>query len=176
MNRLLSTMMMMNRLLSLLLVMWISLRMQHESTNNQWMFGRSLKHLIFDINNTTSKKSELEMYLDEQRIDLSQNVQVLDFWKAHAYCYPNLCRMARDVLSIPVSIVASEASFSIGGRILDQYRSTLTPQIVESLICSQDWLFGDSGLQTKEKEAMDAIIEDVISQHNGDENAMESED
>ncbi|XP_022012314.1 zinc finger BED domain-containing protein DAYSLEEPER-like [Helianthus annuus] len=85
----------------------------------------------FDIINTTSKKRELEMYLDEQRIDLSQNVQVLDFWKAHAYRYPNLCRMARDVLSIPVSTVALEASFSIGGRVLDQYRSTLTPQIVE---------------------------------------------
>ncbi|XP_035836581.1 zinc finger BED domain-containing protein RICESLEEPER 2-like isoform X2 [Helianthus annuus] len=130
----------------------------------------------FDTINTTLKKSELEMYLDEQRIDLSQNVQVLDFLKAHAYRYPNLCRMARDVLSIPVSTVASEASFSIGGRILDQYRSTLTPQIVESLICSRDWLFRDSGLQTKEKEAMDAIIEDVISQHNDGEDAMDGED
>uniref|UniRef100_A0A251UDC1 Uncharacterized protein n=2 Tax=Helianthus annuus TaxID=4232 RepID=A0A251UDC1_HELAN len=55
-------------------------------------------------------------------------------------------------------------------RILDQYRSTL-----ESMICSRDWLFGDSGLPTKEKEAMDAIIEDVISQHNGAEDAMEIE-
>ncbi|KAF5789256.1 putative transcription factor/ chromatin remodeling BED-type(Zn) family [Helianthus annuus] len=58
---------------------------------------------------------------------------------------------------------SNQASFSIGGRILDQYRSTLTPQIVESVICSRDWLFGDSGLQTKEKEAMDAIVEEVIS-------------
>ncbi|KAF5800180.1 hypothetical protein HanXRQr2_Chr07g0313091 [Helianthus annuus] len=43
------------------------------------------------------------------------------------------------------------------------------------MICSRDWLFGDSGLPTKEKEAMDAIIEDVISQHNGAEDAMEIE-
>ncbi|MFS8009333.1 hypothetical protein Hanom_Chr14g01283471 [Helianthus anomalus] len=33
-----------------------------------------------------------------------------------------------------------------------------------------------TGLPTKEKEAMDAIIEDVISQHNGGEDAMEIED
>ncbi|KAF5799533.1 putative HAT dimerization domain, ribonuclease H-like superfamily [Helianthus annuus] len=101
----------------------------------------------FDHINTTSKKkkSELEMYLDEQRVDLSLNIQVLDFWKAHAYRYPNLCRMARDVLSIPISTVASEACFSVSGRIIDQSRSSLTPQIVESLICSRDWLFGDSG-------------------------------
>ncbi|MFS8020878.1 hypothetical protein Hanom_Chr16g01420961 [Helianthus anomalus] len=55
--------------------------------------------------------------------------------------------------------------------------SSLTPQIVESLICSRDWLFGDSGLQTKEKEAMDTIIGDVISQYSGGhEDEMEYEE
>ena len=46
--------------------------------------------------------------------------------------------MARDVLAVPVATVASEAAFSIGGRVLDAFRSSLTPKIVEALICTQD--------------------------------------
>ncbi|KAH0725071.1 hypothetical protein KY284_000936 [Solanum tuberosum] len=48
--------------------------------------------------------------------------------------------MARDVLSIPVSTVASKSAFNTGGRILDSYQSSLSPKIVEALICTQQWI------------------------------------
>jgi hypothetical protein len=44
------------------------------------------------------------------------------------------------VLAIPISTVASESAFSTGGRILDDFRSSLTPFMIEALVCSQDWL------------------------------------
>jgi len=47
--------------------------------------------------------------------------------------------MVRDVLSIHVSIVASESSFSSGGRVSSPYRCSLTPQMVEMFGCTQDW-------------------------------------
>nr|DAD40689.1 TPA_asm: hypothetical protein HUJ06_015012 [Nelumbo nucifera] len=53
--------------------------------------------------------------------------------------------MARDVLTIPVSTVDSEAAFSGGGRILEQYRNSLLLENVEVLVCTQDWLFGSEG-------------------------------
>jgi hAT family protein len=53
--------------------------------------------------------------------------------------------MARDVLAIPVSSVASESAFSTGGRVLDQFRTSLTPRMVEALICCQDWIRSSQG-------------------------------
>ena len=53
--------------------------------------------------------------------------------------------MAHDVLNIPLSTVASESAFSVGGRILDAFRSTLKPQIVEAVICLRDWVLGQEG-------------------------------
>ncbi|CAL5350100.1 unnamed protein product [Camellia sinensis] len=49
-------------------------------------------------------------------------------------------KVARDVLALPVSTVASESAFSTRGRILDPFRSSLSPMMVEALICAQNWL------------------------------------
>ncbi|CAN0876088.1 Zinc finger BED domain-containing protein RICESLEEPER 2 [Linum grandiflorum] len=48
--------------------------------------------------------------------------------------------MAKDILAVPISTVASVSCFSTGGRVLDDFRSSLTPAIVEALICAEDWL------------------------------------
>ena len=43
--------------------------------------------------------------------------------------------MAKNILAIP-----PESAFSTSGRLLDVFRSSLAPNIVEALICAQDWL------------------------------------
>ncbi|KAL3533323.1 hypothetical protein ACH5RR_006844 [Cinchona calisaya] len=48
--------------------------------------------------------------------------------------------MARDVPAIPVFTMVSELAFRAGGRVLDPFHSSLTPRMVEALICVQDWL------------------------------------
>ena len=47
--------------------------------------------------------------------------------------------MPRDVLVIPVSTVAFEFAFT-RGRVLDLYCCSLTPQMIEALFCTQDWI------------------------------------
>ena len=66
---------------------------------------------------------------------------VLAWWKRHAEKFPILATMARDFLASPLSTVASEAAFSCGKRILGDSRSSLTPDMLEALVCAKDWLF-----------------------------------
>jgi hypothetical protein len=71
-------------------------------------------------------------------IAATQDFNILLWWKINAPKYPILAEVARDVLAIPISTVASESAFSNGGRILDSFRSSLSPFTVEALICTQD--------------------------------------
>jgi len=46
--------------------------------------------------------------------------------------------LARDVLSVPVSTVSSESASSIAGRIIDDRRTSLTPEMVKVLMSVKD--------------------------------------
>uniref|UniRef100_A0A3Q7HLQ2 HAT C-terminal dimerisation domain-containing protein n=1 Tax=Solanum lycopersicum TaxID=4081 RepID=A0A3Q7HLQ2_SOLLC len=81
-------------------------------------------------------KSELDKYLLEDQEPESEDFDILSWWKVNFPRFP----LARDVLAIPMSSSASECAFSTGGRILDPFRSSLTPKYVQCLICVQDWL------------------------------------
>ena len=48
--------------------------------------------------------------------------------------------MAKDVLVVPVSTLASKSAFRTGGRKLDPFRSSLSPFMVQNLVFTQNWL------------------------------------
>lgn len=94
-------------------------------------------------------KNEVEKYLFEPNEDENdENFGILGWWKENSVRFRILSQVARDVFAIPVSTVASESVFSTGGRILDPFRSSLTPKMVEALICTQQWLKA-SGMSEK---------------------------
>lgn len=89
--------------------------------------------------------NKLDLYLMEKtekiaKGNLGTKFNILLQRRVNSANYPILSHIVRDVLAILVSTIASESAFSTGGRILDQYRSSLTPDIVEALVLLQNWL------------------------------------
>ena len=89
---------------------------------------------------STNSKTELDKYLAEDIEEQSSDFDILSWWKCNSARFPVLSKLARDILAIPISTVASESAFSTSGRILDDFRSSLTPMTLQALICAQDWL------------------------------------
>ena len=110
---------------------------------------------------TSTNKSELEKYLSEETEDPESKIDILAWWKVNSNRFPVLGHMACDVLAIPITTVASESAFSTSGRILDDFRTSLTPFMLEALVCTQDWLRRPT-VDIKESTEELAIIEKGI--------------
>ncbi|KAJ1696633.1 hypothetical protein LUZ63_005145 [Rhynchospora breviuscula] len=101
-----------------------------------------LKTLLAEKKTTEPVKSELEQYLTEPLDDtaLEEQFDILAWWKLKVPKYPVLSQLARDILAVPASTVASESTFSTSGRTLSVVRNSLNDESIEALICAQDWL------------------------------------
>ena len=75
--------------------------------------------------------------------DESATFDILTWWKNHQKEYPILSKMARDLLTPPVSTVPSESVFSESGRVLDERRSRLAPHTLEMLMCCTSWFYAE---------------------------------
>ncbi|KAL0290534.1 UNVERIFIED_CONTAM: putative AC transposase [Sesamum calycinum] len=53
-------------------------------------------------------------------------------------------KMARDILAIPISTVASESAFSSSGKLINPHRNRLHHITVEALMCSRRWLWNEA--------------------------------
>ncbi|KAL0002324.1 hypothetical protein SO802_016105 [Lithocarpus litseifolius] len=109
--------------------------------SDPYVIVHSRYDLFLEAEQSVGCSNEVEKYLAENcdgRRDV--NFEVLGWWKDNSSRYPMLSKLAKDVLVVPVSTVASESTFSTGGRIFDPFRSSLSPLMVQNLVCAQNWL------------------------------------
>nr|KAJ0198451.1 hypothetical protein LSAT_V11C700355780 [Lactuca sativa] len=118
------------------------------------------------VNSSASKETELTRYLNKGQTQGVKDFDILVWWKNNASRYPILSRMAKDLLGIQISTVASESAFSTSGRIIDSYRANLSAPIIEALVCTQDWV-------RKSKKPIVDNIDDILKD---DDIAKELED
>ena len=116
-------------------------------------------------NNTT----DIDRYLSIETIpfEYNEDFDILEWWKKQQIKYPVLSIIARDVLTVSVSTVASEAAFSAGGRVVSKKRCNLSPQAIEAVVCLKDCSLADKRLHDHVREAeLVADIENLkISRH-----------
>ncbi|CAN0830008.1 Putative AC transposase [Linum grandiflorum] len=112
-----------------------------------------------------SGKNELDTYLEDKVLRRSVDFDILNWWKANSTKYPTLSLIARDVLAIPISTVASESAFSAGGRLISAQRSRLHVKTVEALMCTQSWLLD----QVEKVEDLSELPSDTTATANDDE-------
>ena len=67
--------------------------------------------------------------------------------------------IARDVLTVPVSTIASEAAFSAGGRVVSKKRCNLSPKIIEAVVCLKYWNLANKRLHDHVRET--ALVTDT---------------
>ncbi|GJZ30769.1 zinc finger BED domain-containing protein RICESLEEPER 2 [Tanacetum coccineum] len=89
-------------------------------------------------------EDELTKYLKELRLELEddEDFNILNWWKLNSPRFPIVSRMAKESYQSKYPTLAhpSESAFSVSGRILDPYRNALALNIVEALVCTQDWI------------------------------------
>ncbi|CAL5074494.1 unnamed protein product [Urochloa decumbens] len=116
----------------------------HEPNSTSWseirtgkFIGRDLLHELYlhsEYPYGQRPLTELDQYLQEARPEKGQS-SVLQWWKEHCLTYPNIGRMARDILALPCSndcqAAVKTARFMM---------SESGPSRVEKLVCIQDWL------------------------------------
>ncbi|TYJ42150.1 hypothetical protein E1A91_A03G068800v1 [Gossypium mustelinum] len=89
---------------------------------------------------TMSEKSQLDIYLEESALELNSQIDVLDYWSKSSVRYNELSLLARDLLAIPISAVASESAFSMGKKVITPLKSSLKPKTVQAIVCLDDWM------------------------------------
>jgi len=123
---------------------------QSSGTRQGMLAEKIAKRMRMESGSSNTAKSELDKYLSEDTEDRNKKIDILVWWKDNAPRLPVLAHLARDVLAIPVSTVASESAFSTSGRILDDFRTSLTPFMVEALVCAQGWLWRATPIDIQE--------------------------
>lgn len=75
---------------------------------------------------------------------------IIMWWKDNKLFHVVLAQLARDVLASPVSTVSSADAFNINGRVVEDQRSCLAPDILEAIMCLKDF----ENAATREQDRM----------------------
>ncbi|GJW58149.1 zinc finger BED domain-containing protein RICESLEEPER 2-like protein [Tanacetum coccineum] len=122
-----------------------------------YYYSRLKQTDVFDL-----ESSDLDVYLIEGIYLCKDNsaisFNILDWWKSHEIKFPILSKMAAHFLAIPITTVASEATLSASGRVIDTYRASLDPKIVQALICGGDWIRKLHGVKNKNKQQQSLVL------------------
>ncbi|CAK8578866.1 unnamed protein product [Lathyrus sativus] len=117
---------------------------------------------------TETGKSELDIYLDESNLDFRcyEDMDVLQWWKSNNSRFPDLSIMARDLLSVPITTVASDLDFCVGLGLFNKNENRMLQIDMDPRFCIRNWMYNffyDDGID-------DETVEKIMKKIEGDDN------
>uniref|UniRef100_A0A1J3I235 Zinc finger BED domain-containing protein DAYSLEEPER n=1 Tax=Noccaea caerulescens TaxID=107243 RepID=A0A1J3I235_NOCCA len=99
------------------------------------------EYLKFEGSSTSRElqEAELDSYLKEPVLDWNKDLNALEWWKEESQKYPILSRIARDILSIPVSRGTSHRAYVADKRGCPDFIISLEAKLVNAMMCSESW-------------------------------------
>ena len=88
---------------------------------------------------TKSEEDEVDSYV-HQRPTMTNDQDLLGWWKTKCSMYPKLAQLARHVLWVPASSGSSRRIFSVAGHTIEERRTRLSPSTVDALLFLHDAL------------------------------------
>ncbi|XP_033148597.1 zinc finger BED domain-containing protein RICESLEEPER 2 [Brassica rapa] len=85
-------------------------------------------------------ESELDAYLKEPVMEWNKDFKALDWWREEGHKYPVLSRVARDILSIPISRATSYHAYGMDRREPPAFVVSLEAEVANAMMCSKKWL------------------------------------
>jgi hypothetical protein len=105
-------------------------QLEHNSSFQNWMADLEMQ---MDTNVT----DELDNYLSLPRDPAISNP--LQWWKEHEQTFPNLSKLAYDLLAVPAMSSECERAFSRAGYSMDPRRTTMGDELIEAGECTKSW-------------------------------------
>ena len=138
-------------------------KLESDASDPYVMVHLRYEHFL-QVEQSVGCSNEIKKYLVENcdgRKDV--NFEIFEWWRDNCSRYQVLSKVTKDVLAVPVSIVASESAFSTGGWIVDPFQSSLSPLMVQNLVCSQDWLQTIIPIShRRSRDDVEALEEDLL--------------
>lgn len=90
---------------------------------------------------SSSNKTKVERYLQHTHKPMEKTFNILQWWKNSQNKYPTLAfNTSKCTFNSSFYCCFRVFFFSMEGRILDSFHTSLSPRMVEVFICAQNWL------------------------------------
>lgn len=104
-------------------------------------------------NNIATSMTAKLVGLQEAKINNKlETFDLFNWWRVNELRFPILATLTKRILAAPVTSIASESAFSMGGREPRDFRSRLKSGTLEALIFGQDWIYSNVGLYDYDAE------------------------
>ncbi|KAG7582289.1 hAT-like transposase RNase-H fold [Arabidopsis suecica] len=95
--------------------------------------------LMFEGSSREFQESELDSYLKEPVMEWKKDFNALEWWREENSKYPILSRVARDILSIPISRGTSHRAYVADKRECPDFIVSMEAKLVNAMMCSESW-------------------------------------